>query len=434
MKAWTQFLQLLDQEIGKSAVDQWLRTLKVVKFDAGNLYLDAADSFQMNWFQEYVASFLPKFFLTGSGKPIKIHFTILGEPLIKKKMAPQEETAIFAPDPLEPHATFDDFLLGEEENLSHKILLELLDSTLELGAYNPIYLYGPKGSGKSHLLMATANALQQQGKKCFYVRTETFTEHVIRAFRSSELQEFRRAYRDIEVLLLDDVHLLSRKTATQEELFHTFNRLHTSGQQIILSAHESPRALEEIEERLISRFEWGITLPVIPPTLKIKTRVLEKRCVALSLPLDPLLRQFLLSHFKNLHSLIRALEALALHCPPNARTMDLEIAKFHLKDLLDQESDQMLTPEKVLKLVANAFGIKTEDILGKAQNKECALPRQIAMYLFRSHLRLSFLKIGRFFSRDHSTVISSVNRIQKGLEQKEEAIQLPLSEIQRKLN
>ncbi|MCB1080482.1 MAG: chromosomal replication initiation protein, partial [Chlamydiia bacterium] len=105
MKAWTQFLQLLDQEIGKSAVDQWLRTLKVVKFDAGNLHLDATDSFQINWFQEYAASFLPKFFLTGRGKPIKIHFTILGEPLIKKKMAPQEETAIFAPDPLEPHAT-----------------------------------------------------------------------------------------------------------------------------------------------------------------------------------------------------------------------------------------------------------------------------------------------------------------------------------------
>jgi len=434
MKAWSNLLELLDHELGRSTVDKWIRTLKILKFDARNLHLDASDSFQINYFHEYVAPLLPKHFLTGSGKPIKVHFTIDGKPLKSKKETLNTETKNFTPDPLESHATFKEFILGEEENLAHKILTELIDSTLEMGCYNPIYLYGPKGSGKSHLLMATAHALEEQGKKCFFVRSETFTEHVIRAFRSTQLQEFRKTYRNIDVLLIDDVHLFSRKTATQEELFHTFNHLHTSGKQIIFSAHEPPRILEEIAERLISRFEWGITLPIAHPLIEEKTQILEQRANALSLPLDPLLKQFLTTHFKSLHSLIRSLEALALRFSSKTSTIDIEIAQTLLKDLLDEESQQTLTPEKMLKIVANTFGIKIEDILGKAQSKEYAFPRQIAMYLCRKHLQMSFLKIGYFFSRDHSTVMTSVKRIKKGIEKKENAFLLPLSEIQRKLN
>ena len=434
MKAWNELLALLDHELGKATVNKWLRTLKVVKFDAGNLYLDAADTFQINWFKEYVSPHLPKHFLTGSGKPIKIHFTIDGKPLKEDSKTVEEIADPFACDPLELHATFDEFVSTEGDSLACNILREIVDTTLEKGCYNPIFLYGPKGTGKSHLLMATANELSKQGYKCFYVRSETFTEHVIRAFRSTQLQEFRRAYRDIDVLLIDDVHLFSRKTATQEELFHTFNRLHTSGKQIILTSAESPRNLEEIEERLISRFEWGITLPVTSPTLEEKLEILERRGEALGLPIDTLLKQFLITNFKNLHSLIQALEALALRYPEGASAIDLEIAKFHLQDLTQKESENLLTPGKLLKMVANSFGIKIEDILGKSQNKECTLPRQIAMYLCRHNLQLSYLKIGRLFSRDHSTAITSVKRIKKGIEKKEEAVLLPLSDIQRKLN
>ncbi|NGX50266.1 MAG: Chromosomal replication initiator protein DnaA [Chlamydiae bacterium] len=433
MKAWSNLLKLLDLELGAATVDKWLRTLKVVKFDAGNLYLDAESSFQINYFEEYVSPHLPNSFLTGSGRAIKVHITLGGEPLKKERVVPEVEHDNFPSNLLESHAHLDEFVLGEDENLAHKILIELADSTLELGSYNPIYLYGPKGSGKSHLLMATARALEEQGKKALFVTSETFTEHVIRAFRSTQLQEFRKSYRKVDVLLIDDVHLFSRRAATQEELFHTFNHLHTSGKQIILSANDSPRNLEEIEERLISRFEWGITLPVAPPLFMEKALILERRAKALSLPIDPLLKQYLISNFKNLHSLIRALEALALRFSSNAPTIDVEIAEVLLRDLLDEESRDLLTADKLLKIVANTFGIKIEDILGKAQSKEYALPRQIAMYLCRIHLKMSFPKIGRFFLRDHSTVISSVNRIKKGIEKKEEAFLLPLSTIQRVL-
>ncbi len=433
MKAWNELLSILDQKLGKTTVDKWLRTLKVVKFDAGNLYLDAADTFQINWFKEYATPYLSKYLLTSSGKEIKIHFLIQGEKYPPKKEKKEEELCFFQPDPLETHATFEEFVRETEENLPFNILTELVDQSLPLGNYNPIYIHGPMGSGKSHLLMASAKALQKKGKRCFYVRADTFTEHVIRAFRSASLQEFRKTYRDIEVLIIDDVHLLSRKIATQEELFHTFNRLHTSGFQIILGSAAPPRMLEEIEERLISRFEWGITLSISPPSDKERAKILEMRASLLQLPLSAPLKEFLLKSFKNLHALIQALEALALRLPHSTIPPDLEIVEYHLKDLIDKESQTFLTPEKILKTIANSFGIKTEDILGKAQNKECVLPRQIAMYFCREKLQMPFLKIGRLFGRDHSTVMTSVKRVKKGIEKKEEGFLLPLNDIQRTL-
>ncbi len=431
MKAWNELLSSLDLELGKKTVDKWLRTLIVVKFDAGNLYLDATDSFQINWFKEYISPRLSKDFLTGSGKEIKVHFLLQGKEYSKKKVKVEEEKSSFQPDALEPHASFEEFVQPTDENIPHQIINELVNETLPLGTYNPIYIHGPSGSGKSHLLMATAAALQAKGKRCIYVRANTFTEHVIRAYRSASLQEFRKAYRDIEVLIVDDVHLFSRKIATQEELFHTFNLLHTTGHQIILGSSLPPQLLEEIEERLISRFEWGITLSISPPQEKERIKILEMRGAALQLPLSTPLKESLLKSFKNLHALIQAVEALALRLPYSTIPPDLEIAEFHLKDLISKENQTFLTPEKILKTVANTFGIKTEDILGKAQNKECALPRQIAMYLCREKLYMPFLKIGRLFSRDHSTVMTSVKRVKKGIEKKEEGFLLPLSDIQR---
>ena len=352
MKQWSSLLQDLEKELGAETVKNWLRTLKVVKFDAGNLFLDAADSFQVNWFKEYVSPLLPQKLLMANGKPIKVHFSIQGVPCDgKKTKVIEEEENPFAPNLIEPHATFEAFT-SSSENLPFNILTELVEGTLPLGNYNPIYIYGPKGSGKSHLLMATAHALQAIGKQCFYVRASTFTEHVIRAFRSASLQEFRRAYRDIEVLLIDDVHLFSRKGATQEELFHTFNRLHTAGLQIILSSNVSPKLLEEIEERLISRFEWGLCLSLSLPSEDDKRKILTRRAEGLSLPLSKTLLDYFLQTFKNLHSLVQALEALTLRLPHANTPPDLEIARHYLKDLAEKESETLLTPEKILKFVA----------------------------------------------------------------------------------
>ncbi|WP_420422544.1 DnaA ATPase domain-containing protein [Simkania sp.] len=427
MKAWHDFLKTLEKDLGKETVEKWLKPLKVLKFDAANLYLDATDSFQILWYQEHVTKEL----LDPSGRKIKLHFYLNGKPLKSraKKTTPEESNPkqYFSPDHLASHATFENFIKEESPFLACDLLTHI-DST-----YNPIFLYGPAGCGKTHLLMATAHQLKQAGKNVFYVRTETFTEHVIRAFRTSSLQEFRPTYRNLDCLILDDVQMLKGKNTTQEELFHTFNRLHTQGMQIVLSASSSPRELEGIEERLKSRFEWGITLPLTMPTPSETKQILKTRSESLSLPLTELMLAHLLRTFPTLPSLIRALEALALRLHQSQLKLDIPMIDHLLQDLIREEEKQLLTPHKILQHVAATFRVNTEDILGRSQNKECVLPRKIAMYFCRTALRMPYLKIGEFFSRDHSTVMSSVKQIEKGKASKDKNIAFPLFEIQQKL-
>lgn len=427
MKAWTTFLKTLEHSLGRETVDRWLRPLKILKFDAANLHLDANDSFQILWYKEHVTEKL----LSSNGKPIKLHFYLKGEPYPprKKKEAPEapSQKQYFSPDHLASHATFDQFIPSEKPFLACD-LLSHIDAT-----YNPIFLYGPSGSGKTHLLMATAHLLKETGKNVTFVRCETFTEHVIRAFRTSSLQDFRLSYRDLDCLIMDDVHLLKGKTTTQEELFHTFNRLHTQGIQIVLSARVAPQRLEGVEERLKSRFEWGITLPCSLASSETCKEILKKRAQSLSLPLSEILTQYLLETFQSLTSLIRALEALALRLHQSQLTLDTPTVSHLLQDLIREEGSSRLTPEKILKQVAHYFRMKTEDITGKSQQKECVLPRKIAMYLCRKQLRMPYLKIGEFFSRDHSTVMSSVKQVEKGKGAKDPTIGPPLFEIERHL-
>ncbi len=419
MKLWVDFLTAVEDKLGKKTVDEWLTPLRILKFDARNLHLEARDTFQILWFHEHAIPLANELLLQADGTPLTLHFYLEGKPWKKENKAKDlpDQASTFSADPLEPHATFSRFVEVDGDNLALSILQELDMS------YNPIYIYGPKGSGKSHLLMATAQKLIDSGTRAFYVKSETFSEHVVRAFRTSTLQEFRSTYRDIGALLIDDVHLFSRKIATQEEFFHTFNRLHTSGYPIILAAECAPRFLQDIEERLVSRFEWGLTLPLNTPSEKVREQILKEKMAELSLTMSPDLCHYLLKTFSQLPSLIRAAEALALRSSSQtSSSIDLEVALVLLKDLIEEEEKVMLSPEKIVKVVAHTFGIKPEDILGKSQQKECVFPRQIAMYLCRKELSLSFLKIGKVFSRDHSTVMSSVKLIEKGASQKDEHI------------
>lgn len=428
MKVWNDFLDHLEKDLGKETVDKWLRSLKILKFDAANLYLDAKDSFQVLWYKEHITKELK----SSNGKPIKLHFTLNGEPYVarrKKELLVEPETKQhFSSDHLASHATFEHTITKETPFLPYDLL-----SNID-GSYNPIFLYGPSGSGKTHLLTAAAHKLKQEKKNVFYVRSETFTEHVIRAFRTTSLQEFRLAYRDLDCLIIDDVHLFKKKKSTQEELFHTFNRLHTQGKQIILSANAYPHLLEGIEERLKSRFEWGIALPLQPVELQTKKKIVQMRATILSLSLTEILIAFLLETFQSLTTLMRALEALALRLHQSQLNLDIQTANHLLKDLILDENTKRLSPEKILSSVAAHFRTKIEDILGRSQSKECVLPRKIAMYFCRNELRMSYLKIGELFSRDHSTVMSSVKNIEKRKNCRDEVIGSYLIKIKQLLS
>lgn len=419
MKAWNNFIISLETSLGKETVSKWLRPFRVIEFDARNLHLEAKDSFQILWFKEHISLKAEKFLLKSDGKPFKLHFYLQGKLFQSKKQNCYENAKEknFSPDPLHSHATFDQFFAGEEKSLALEIL-QKIGKNQDRPIYNPIYLYGPKGVGKTHLLMGAAHQLTSLGTHAIYVHSDTFTEHVIRAFREGSLLEFRNSYRDIKTLIIDDIHLLARKSATQEELFHTFNRLHTSEIQIILSGNCPPQQLKNIEDRLISRFEWGLTLPLTAPTYAMKKHILTKKIQSFSLVLDAICQEFLLKTFQNLHTLIRAVNALVLRSHSSKSICDLDVIKTVLNDLIEKEKTSLLSPQKILKTVAENFGIKTEDILGRSQIKEFSLPRQISMYLCRVKLNMPYLKIGQLFCRDHSTVISSVKLIEQSLLEK----------------
>lgn len=449
MKAWEQFLTHQEKEIGVETVSKWLRPLKVDHFDACNLYLEAKDSFAVEWFEEHVRSKVQTQLLNNNKKRIKVHITC-PTPTLKTKGKGKKngESTVSSPpfslsfDPIDPLCTFETFVTCEKQALACKLLSRTagLDAPPELGVFNPIYLHGGAGTGKTHLLMAVAQALRAHGLQVLYTRAETFTAHVVTAIRAGEMSIFRQAYRTHDVLIFDDVQVLARKSATQEELFHTFNTLHLSGKQILLSASCPPSELEMIEPRLVSRFEWGIVLPLENLNSEEIRHLFTAKMEALRFPLHESVVNYFLETFATPKALMRALQAFILRIHLNSETealppqrLKLSHVKFLLSDLIEDEERFALTFEKIVQAVAEHFAIRTEDLLGKSQTRDCVLPRQLAMYFCRLNLLMPFLKIGERFGRDHSTVMSSVKLIQKGLDEDVRDIVLSYQTILKKM-
>lgn len=451
MKAWEEFLAVQEKELGTETVKKWLRPLRMLRFDAWNLYLEASDSFQALWFEEHIRSRLNKF-VSKNNKKIKVHLSTAQPPPAAVETAPKAESPSqersTAPQPffltfdeVDPSSTLENFISFESNQLAYKVIQQIIQDPQGTSSFNPLFVYGKTGVGKTHLLMAAAQELKRKGMKVLYTRAETFTDHVIRAIRAGEMQVFRKIYRNAEVLLIDDVQVFSRKGATQEELFHTFNTLHLEGRHLILSANCAPGELTFIEPRLVSRFEWGIVLHLESPQREDLKRILQHRANNFKFDLRDEVVTFLLDSFtSNPKTLCRALEALILrtHLQQNSGKslllpLSLAYAKSFVSDLIVEEQHSALTPQKVIEAVALYYGIQTQDILGKSQKRESSLPRQIAMYLCRTQLTLPFVKIGEIFSRDHSTVMSSVRQVQNSLAEKNNELSSIVNTISKRL-
>lgn len=428
MRAWEEFLSRQDFEIGKQTVDKWLRPLKIVCFDACNLYLEAQDSFYVVWFEEHMRHKVKSSFFNNNNKLIKVHLNIIKVPENKSSLVDFKRQFSLGLDqfpmklPLNSSKMqFESFttFVGNElswrllKEVTHEIIsLEKKDRTLN---FNPIYLFGPSGSGKTHLMIASMNLLKKAEKNAIYVETTSFTDHVVSAIRRSEMEKFRSIYRNVDAFFIDNIEVLSGKMATQEEFFHTFNTLHLEGKLIVIASTYNPQNLENIEHRLISRFEWGIVVPI---------QVLSEECVvflvndylkdsSFSFTKEAIL--FLYKNFNgNPKAILKALEVFLVRVskkPLISNIVDDKIISEIIKDLLFLEETKKLTPNKIIQKVSDYYGVRIEDVLGKSQSKDCVCPRQIAMYLCRENLGMSYVKIGNVFSRDHSTVMSSIKQV-----------------------
>jgi chromosomal replication initiator protein len=438
MKAWDDFLIFLDEKFGKSTIDKWVRALKIVRFDACNIYFEAKDSFQLTWYQEHIAPLAKKYFLDNNRQPIKVIINcpdLFETPTDEKP--PFKFDLKFESDPLFSHATLDYYVVTEKNKTSFQIFSKLLgidpetkkQGTFFPDIFNPLFIYGPSGIGKTHLLMSAAAVYRKLGLQVFYVKAETFTDHVVHAIRNGQMQLFRQTYRKLDVLIIDDVEVFGRKSATQEELFHTFNTLHTARKQIILSSSVNPRLLEYIEDRLVSRFEWGLTLPFEKEIhQEMLLELIRRRASLYELKLKKQVIEFLLKNFPTPASISRALDYIA-NQSTSTQLVELQHIEPLLAKLIEQDRKNSLSADKILASVAEVFGIKKEDILSKSQSRETSLPRQIAMYLLRKELKLPYMKIGDIFKRDHSTVMTSIKQITTGLTSQDGDISYYLNQL-----
>jgi chromosomal replication initiator protein len=446
MQKWFDFLETLEKDFGKNTVSKWLYNFKVLKYDARNLYLQAQDTFYLNWFTEHIKPRLKNEFINNNGLPIKVHINLKNQ-LPKKEIKKEEKKFIFEikSDQINKDYTLKNFYLSKNNSISYKLLSELIgydyeddkiiDPKLKKASFNPIFIYGKSGSGKTHLLHACANILKKQNLNVFFAKGQTFTNHFVKAIKNGNMHKFRSTYRNIDALIVDDIDVFSNKNATQEEFFHTFNTLHNASAQIILSAKTPPSQISNIEPRLLSRFDWGISLSFTMPSNENLRKIILSKTKIYNLIINNDAIDFLINTFKsNIKSISKAIDAIVLrfHLSHNSSNIiTVSEIKANISDLIQEEKKHSLSSDRIVKIIASHFGIKTDDILGKSQTKECTLPRQFSMYFCRDKLKLPYMSIGQYFKRDHSTVMTSVKFIDRNIESKQGELYYSYIEIQK---
>jgi len=397
--AWQATLGQLQHEMSKASFDTWVSSAEFLGYD------DDTGSFEIGVNR----------LLTGMiGSPVTTQIKVHSSLVSSRKTDVPIQTSIAIPSVKENptingHYRFDNFVVGSNNRLAHAACMAVAENPSR--AYNPLFLYGGVGLGKTHLLHAIGNTCQNTDLSVLYVSSEEFTNDLINAIRTHKTPAFRETYRKIDILLIDDIQFIAGKEATQEEFFHTFNTLHGQNKQLVISSDRSPKAMSTLEERLRSRFEWGLTADIQAPDIETRLAILRSKAerAGRQVPAD-ILELIARQVQSNIRELEGALNRVLAYSDLTGVPLTLELAHHALADFLPQGKD--LQPDDVLKAVSNAFGISNDRLLGRERTREVALPRQVAMYLLREEGRVSLPKIGELIGgRDHTTVIYACQKV-----------------------
>jgi len=319
--------------------------------------------------------------------------------------------------------TFENFIVGQSNKFAHAASVAVANepsckSTTESFTYNPLFIWGPSGLGKTHLLYAIINRIKntRPNLKIVYVKGEEFTNQLIDSISKKTPEQFRDKYRTADVLLIDDIQFIAGRDSTQEEFFHTFNALYEEHKQIILTSDRPPRDIQKLEDRIKTRFEWGIIADIQPPDADLRAAILKKKAASLNITLDNDVINFLAENLKsNIRQVEGAIKKLSVLSFLDGAPITVELAKSQLSDLISGEEPVGITVEKILDKVAKKYGITTDDIKGPKRTKDIAYARHISVYLMRKLTDLSLDKIGMQVKRDHTTILSSLKTVEKEL-------------------
>jgi chromosomal replication initiator protein len=439
---WDQGSATLRDQLAPATWAAWFHGVRPVSYDGDALLLSVPSSLAAERIRSSYSGMLTDAIRDSTGVTVRVELLVETAPKVRESLAlapppvmvvveeheldpvggmPLDGTddkgaATWASGTLNSRYTFDQFVIGASNRFAHAAALSVAESPGR--SYNPLFIYGPAGLGKTHLLHAIGHHVRTvfRNKRVRYVSTETFMNEFVDAIRAKEMPSFKRRYRDLDVLLIDDIQFLERTQELQEEFFHTFNQLHSEGGQIVISSDRAPKSIASLEDRLRTRFEWGLITDVQPPEFETRLAILRKKAESEHLGgIPPEVLAFIATNISdNIRELEGALIRVAAYSSLNRAELSEEVAQKVLADLLPPTTPRVITPDLILDETAKMFGWTVEDICGKSRRRPLVTARQTGMYVMRELTDLSYPRIAEAFGgRDHTTVMYAVDKIKQ---------------------
>lgn len=421
---WEAVLELIKSEVTEVSYNTWLKTLTPISVEGNVFTIAAPNDFTKQILQDRYLILINNALNQILDDKFDLKITCSNEDLEAYRKNPKKEDISMSNDKLKsmlnPKYTFDSFVIGNSNRFAHAASLAVAEAPAM--AYNPLFIYGGVGLGKTHLMHAIGHYISSQNanSKIMYVSSEKFTNELINSIRDDKNSEFRNKYRGIDVLLIDDIQFIAGKERTQEEFFHTFNALHEANKQIIISSDRPPKEIPTLEERLVSRFEWGLIADIQPPDLETRIAILRKKAEQENLKIENEVMSYIATKIKaNIRELEGALIRVVAYSSLTNKEISIDLAEEALKSIISDSKPKEVNINTIKEYVGEEFGIKKEDFSSKKRTQNIAFPRQVAMYLSRELTDLSLPKIGEAFGgRDHTTVIHAYGKISEDLSNK----------------
>lgn len=426
---WQACLGELEVTVSKGNFSSWIKDTFIVSIDTDTVVIGTPNAFAINWLGGKFKTDIEHVLSKNLGSLQTVRFVCqkntgssdqtshISLPINQQHISQKNELVDGEPLQLNPRYTFDSFVIGESNRLAHAAALAIAKNPGV--TYNPLFLYGGVGLGKTHLMHAIGNEILKNDSKknIIYTTSERFTNEFISLVRKGKAEKFKNAYRNADVLMIDDIQFLAGKDATQDEFFHTFNALHSRDKQIILSSDRPPKSIAALEARLVSRFEWGMIADINPPDYETRIAILENKVTEKNLKIDRVIIEYIA---RNIHHNIRELEGalnrVIAHCELLQKSPSIDDVRSLLGESLITGRQKAISPNDVIKKIAHHFEISMDQITGPKRTKELVIPRQIAAYILREELSLSYPKIGKELGgKDHTTIMHACEKIEKNI-------------------
>ena len=427
-QVWRAVLGELQVSLSPANFETWLKDTSLVDLDENRYRIAAPNGFARDWLDNRYRTLISQTLARVVGGSVQVEFVVADAPGPVPGQADEEALSLPPASAggntvnLNGRYAFSNFIVGSANRLAHAAALSVAERPGH--AYNPLFLYGGVGLGKTHLMHAIGNAVAVKfpRKRILYATSEKFTNDFINAIREQRMEDFRNRYRRIDVLLIDDIQFIAERERTQEEFFHTFNTIHEAGKQIVLSSDRPPKAITTLEERLRSRFEWGLIADLTPPDLETRIAILRSKAEdQLNLIPAEVIEFIARKVVSNVRELEGALNRVVAYASMSGMPINNELASAVLSNVMYNPKKRSITPQKIVRAVADYYGVNLDQLRSSKRDKAIVVPRQIAMYLIREETDISLLRIGaELGGRDHSTVLHAYDKIARELAENDE--------------